>query len=95
MNSAYSVRKINRWTPNRTVAILIVFLLLGSILRGIIYRLTVTARLLGVIAGAGEIEEGGGTISTSGSQAFATGASASVSQSRGSKSWRAGTRTRA
>ena len=36
---------------------------------------------LGVIAGAGEIEQGGGTISTSGSQAFATGASASVSQS--------------
>jgi type IV secretion system protein VirB10 len=34
-----------------------------------------------VIAGAGEIEQGGGTISTSGSQAFATGASASVSQS--------------
>jgi len=36
---------------------------------------------LGVISGAGEIEQGGGTISTSGSQAFATGASASVSQS--------------
>ncbi|MHB1794514.1 MAG: TraB/TrbI/VirB10 family type IV secretion system protein [Acidobacteriaceae bacterium] len=36
---------------------------------------------LGVIAGAGEIEQGGGTISASGSQAFATGASASVSQS--------------
>ncbi len=40
-----------------------------------------TSIALGVIAGAGEIEEGGGTISTSGSQAFATGASASVSQS--------------
>lgn len=36
---------------------------------------------LGIIAGAGEIEQGGGTISTSGSQAFTTGASASVSQS--------------
>jgi type IV secretion system protein VirB10 len=36
---------------------------------------------LGVIAGAGEIEEGGGTISTSGSQAFTTGTAASVSQS--------------
>ena len=36
---------------------------------------------LGVIAGAGEIEEGGGSISTSGSQAFTTGTSASVSQS--------------
>lgn len=40
-----------------------------------------TSIALGVIAGAGEIEEGGGTISTSGSQAFATGASASISQS--------------
>jgi type IV secretion system protein TrbI len=40
-----------------------------------------TSIALGVIAGAGEIEEGGGTISTSGSQAFATGASANVSQS--------------
>ena len=40
-----------------------------------------TSIALGVIAGAGEIEEGGGTISTNGSQAFATGASASVSQS--------------
>ncbi len=40
-----------------------------------------TSIALGVIAGAGEIEEGGGTITTSGSQAFATGASASVSQS--------------
>ncbi len=40
-----------------------------------------TSIALGVIAGAGEIEEGGGTITTSGSQAFATGASASISQS--------------
>jgi len=40
-----------------------------------------TSIALGVIAGAGEIEEGGGTITTSGSQAFATGASASASQS--------------
>ena len=40
-----------------------------------------TSIALGVIAGAGEIEEGGGTITTSGSQAFATGASSSVSQS--------------
>ena len=40
-----------------------------------------TSIALGVIAGAGEIEEGGGIISTNGSQAFATGASASVSQS--------------
>jgi type IV secretory pathway VirB10-like protein len=40
-----------------------------------------TSIALGVIAGAGEIEEGGGTITTSGSQAFATGASASVSES--------------
>lgn len=40
-----------------------------------------TSIALGVIAGAGEITQGGGTISTSGSQAFATGASASVSQS--------------
>ena len=36
---------------------------------------------LGVIAGAGEIEQGGGTISTSGTQAFTTGTAASVSQS--------------
>jgi type IV secretory pathway VirB10-like protein len=36
---------------------------------------------LGVIAGAGEISQGGGTISTSGSQAFTTGAAGSVSQS--------------
>lgn len=36
---------------------------------------------LGVIAGAGEIEEGGGSISTSGSHAFTTGTAASVSQS--------------
>lgn len=36
---------------------------------------------LGVIAGAGEITEGGGTISTSGSQAFTTGTAGSISQS--------------
>jgi len=36
---------------------------------------------LGIVAGAGEIEEGGGIISTNGSQAFATGASSSISQS--------------
>jgi type IV secretion system protein VirB10 len=36
---------------------------------------------LGIIAGAGEIEQGGGTISTSGTQAFTTGTAASVSQS--------------
>ncbi len=40
-----------------------------------------TSIALGVIAGAGEITQGGGTISTSGSQAFATGASGSMSQS--------------
>jgi len=40
-----------------------------------------TSIALGLVAGAGEIEEGGGTISTSGSQAFSTGAAASVSQS--------------
>jgi len=40
-----------------------------------------TSIALGVIAGAGEITQGGGTISTSGSQAFATGASANISQS--------------
>jgi type IV secretion system protein VirB10 len=40
-----------------------------------------TSIALGVVAGAGEIEQGGGTISTSGSQAFTTGAAASVSQS--------------
>ncbi len=40
-----------------------------------------TSIALGVIAGAGEIEEGGGIVSTNGSQAFATGASSSVSQS--------------
>jgi len=43
-----------------------------------------TSIALGVVAGAGEIEEGGGIISTSGSQAFTTGASASVSQSASS-----------
>lgn len=36
---------------------------------------------LGVVAGASEIEAGGGTISTSGSQAFTTGTAGSVSQS--------------
>ena len=36
---------------------------------------------LGVIAGAGEITQGGGAISTSGSQAFTNGAAGSVSQS--------------
>jgi type IV secretion system protein VirB10 len=36
---------------------------------------------LGVIAGAGEITQGGGVISTSGSQAFTTGAAGGVSQS--------------
>jgi len=36
---------------------------------------------LGVIAGAGEITQGGGTISTSGSQAFTTGTAGSISQS--------------
>ena len=40
-----------------------------------------TSIALGLVAGAGEIEEGGGTISASGSQAFTTGAAASVSQS--------------
>jgi type IV secretion system protein VirB10 len=40
-----------------------------------------TSIALGVIAGAGEITQGGGTISTSGSQAFTTGAAGSVSQS--------------
>jgi type IV secretion system protein VirB10 len=36
---------------------------------------------LGLIAGAGEITQGGGTISTSGSQAFTTGTAGSISQS--------------
>jgi len=40
-----------------------------------------TSIALGIIAGAGEIEEGGGTITTSGSQAFTTGTASSVSQS--------------
>jgi type IV secretion system protein VirB10 len=40
-----------------------------------------TSIALGLIAGAGEIEQGGGTISTSGSQAFTTGTAGSVSQS--------------
>jgi type IV secretory pathway VirB10-like protein len=40
-----------------------------------------TSIALGVIAGAGQIEEGGGMITTSSSQAFATGASANISES--------------
>lgn len=40
-----------------------------------------TSIALGIVSGAALIEQGGGTISTSGSQAFTTGASASVSQS--------------
>ena len=40
-----------------------------------------TSIALGVIAGASEITQGGGTITTSGSQAFANGTSASVAQS--------------
>ena len=40
-----------------------------------------TSIALGVIAGAGEITQGGGTISTSGSQAFTTGAASGISQS--------------
>jgi type IV secretion system protein VirB10 len=40
-----------------------------------------TSIALGLVSGASEIEGGGGTISTSGSQAFTTGAGASVSQS--------------
>jgi type IV secretion system protein VirB10 len=40
-----------------------------------------TSIALGVVAGASEIEAGGGTISTSGSQAFTTGTAGSVSQS--------------
>jgi type IV secretory pathway VirB10-like protein len=43
-----------------------------------------TSIALGIITGASEIEEGGGTISTSGSQAFTTGTAASVSQSASS-----------
>jgi type IV secretory pathway VirB10-like protein len=39
-----------------------------------------TSIALGVIAGAGEIESGGGTITTSGTQAFTNGAAGSVSQ---------------
>ena len=45
------------------------------------FKIFGTSVALGVIAGAGEIEEGGGMISTSGTQAFATGASASISES--------------
>jgi type IV secretory pathway VirB10-like protein len=40
-----------------------------------------TSIALGIIAGAGEIEGGGGTITTSGSQAFTNGVASSVSQS--------------
>jgi type IV secretion system protein VirB10 len=40
-----------------------------------------TSIALGIIAGAGEIEEGGGTITTSGSQAFTNGVASNVSQS--------------
>jgi type IV secretion system protein TrbI len=40
-----------------------------------------TSIALGVISGASEIAAGGGTITTSGSQAFTTGAASSVSQS--------------
>jgi type IV secretory pathway VirB10-like protein len=40
-----------------------------------------TSIALGVVAGASEIEAGGGTISNSGSQAFTTGTAGSVSQS--------------
>jgi type IV secretory pathway VirB10-like protein len=40
-----------------------------------------TSIALGVIAGAGEVEQGGGMITTSGSQAFTTGAASSISQS--------------
>jgi type IV secretion system protein VirB10 len=40
-----------------------------------------TSIALGIIAGAGEIQEGGGTITTSGSQAFTNGVASSVSQS--------------
>ncbi|MGC2160595.1 MAG: TrbI/VirB10 family protein [Silvibacterium sp.] len=40
-----------------------------------------TSIALGVIAGAGQITQGGGVISTNGSQAFTTGAAGSVSQS--------------
>jgi type IV secretion system protein VirB10 len=36
---------------------------------------------LGIVSGAAEIEQGGGTITTSGSQAFTTGTASSVSQS--------------
>jgi type IV secretory pathway VirB10-like protein len=40
-----------------------------------------TSIALGVVAGAAQITQGGGTITTSGSQAFTTGATGSVSQS--------------
>ena len=45
------------------------------------FKIFGTSIALGVIAGAGQIEEGGGMISTNGTQAFATGASASISES--------------
>jgi type IV secretory pathway VirB10-like protein len=45
------------------------------------FKIFGTSIALGVIAGAGQIEEGGGIISTNGTQAFATGASASISES--------------
>ena len=41
-----------------------------------------TSIALGVISGAGQIAAGGGTITTSGSQAFATGAASSVPSRR-------------
>ena len=40
-----------------------------------------TSIALGVVAGAGQIEQGGGALTTSGSQAFTTGAAANISQS--------------
>jgi type IV secretory pathway VirB10-like protein len=40
-----------------------------------------TSIALGIVAGASEITQGGGTLTTSGSQAFANGAAASISQS--------------
>ncbi len=44
-----------------------------------------TSIALGVIAGASEIELGGGALTGSGSQLFATGASSSISSSATSK----------
>jgi type IV secretion system protein VirB10 len=40
-----------------------------------------TSIALGLVAGAGQIEQGGGALTTSGSQAFTTGAAANISQS--------------